>query len=124
MSTQRQLSVVEQAELEALNDAVNTAIKTRRDWLDAKMVEISTLKPGDDIYDVDKGTKVGVVSKLYRYWAGRNDLLDDDPYCSYEYQVSAGWFNNTSSQVGVSFGTQQDALRRAELRADRLRGRI
>lgn len=104
----------DQAELDALNKAVDDAICTRREWLDKKMHEYSKLKVGDDIYDLNKGIKVGVVSKLYRYWTGKDDLRDDSLDTNYEYDTGCG-HSNTSCQHTTSFGTRPDAIRRAEL---------
>lgn len=107
--TQRALNDDEQRELDALNAAVTAAVEARRDWLDAKMHETSRLQPGDDIYDTDSGRKLGRVSELYRYQTGRNDLLDTGHYCDYQYETGRLSFDNTSRQVGLSYGTREDA---------------
>lgn len=119
MSNTRPLTDEEQNELDALTAAITGAIEARRAWLDAKMQECSRLRVGDDIYDLDSGTKLGTVSELYRYWRDRNDLLDTSHYCDYRYGS-----NNTSSQPGRSFGTREDALARAEWRASALRSSL
>lgn len=119
--TQRRLTKDEQRELDALNAAVTDAIAARRKWLDAKMHETSRLQPGDDIYDVRKGQRLGVVSELYRYHTGRNDLYDTDPSCDYRYETSPRCFDNTSRQVGLWYGTQQEAADYAEWRASQFR---
>lgn len=113
-TTQRPLTEDEKHQLDNLTAAVTAAVEARRTWLDAKMHECSHLQVGDDIYDVNQGRKVGTVSKLYRYWRDRNPLLDDSHYCDYKYQTSANGSDNTSRQVGRSFGTREDAIRRAE----------
>jgi hypothetical protein len=41
--------------------------------------------------------------------------------CHYRYETAPRCFDNTSRQVGVSFGSREDALREAERRASRLR---
>lgn len=115
------LSDDESSQLEALNAAVQAAIGARRKWLDTKMLETSKLKVGDDIYDVQAGVKVGTVSRLYRYWAGRDDLYDTSVQCEYEYQTRPGCYDNTSRQTGRSFGTRADAVRYAELKLGSLR---
>lgn len=121
MSTQRPLTEDEKGELAGLTAAVSAAIEARRDWLDAKMHETSSLQVGDDIYDVRSGRRLGAVSKLYRYWRGRDDLLDKSACCDYEYRERGNCFGNTSSQTGLSFGTREEAARWAETRARLLR---
>lgn len=123
MSTQRSLTDSEKQELAELTAAISAAIQARRTWLDAKMQETSRLQVGDDIYDLDKGIKVGTVSKLYRYQQDRNPLLDDSHYCSYEYETSPRCFDNTSRQYR-SFGTQEDAIRYAEMRVSGFRAEM
>jgi hypothetical protein len=119
--TQRSLTDDEKAELADLTAAVTTALEARRDWLDAKMHETSKLQVGDDIYDINSGSKLGKVSGLYRYWRDRNDLIDTNAYCEYEYESLPGYRRNTSSQSGRLFGTREEALLRAEMQASRLR---
>lgn len=120
--TQRPLTDDEKVELAALNEAVLAAIKARSAWLDVKMHECSRLQVGDDIYDVDSGARLGKVSRLYRFWADRDDgVRDTSVSCSYEYETHPRCFDNTSRQVGVSFGTREDALGRAERQASWLR---
>ncbi|MFA4050929.1 MULTISPECIES: hypothetical protein [Mycobacteroides] len=97
----------EHSELDALNAAVQAAIDARREWLDGKMRETSKLQVGDDIYDAQTGEKLGVVSGLYRYHAGRDDLYDTDVECDYQYETRPGCFDNTSRQVGRMFGTRE-----------------
>lgn len=118
---QRALTLPEKAELAALNDGVSAAIAARAAWLDAMMAQTSDLQVGDDIYDLRSGAKVGVITALYRYHSGRNDLYDTSHCCHYRYQVHAGYQDNTSRQSGASFGTKAQALARAESQADRLR---
>jgi hypothetical protein len=118
----RPLTEDETAELARLNAAVSAAIEVRRDWLDAKMHECSHLQVGDDIYDLDSGTMVGKVSELYRFWRDRDEgVRDTYVHCDYRYETSPRCFSNTSSQVGRSFGTREQAVFHAELRASLLR---
>lgn len=86
------------------------------------MHECSRLQVGDGIYNLDTGRRLGTVSELYRYNTDRNDLLDTSVYCHYRYETRPRCFDNTSRQVGVSFGTREDAIREAEMRTSRLRG--
>lgn len=119
--TQRPLTENEQGELADLNTAVSAAIEARRAWLDAKMHETSRLQVGDDLYDLDKGVKVGTVSELYRYWRDRDEgVRDKSAHCDYQYETSPRCFDNTSRQ-SRSFGTREDAIRRAEMRSSLLR---
>jgi hypothetical protein len=119
--TQRLLTEDEQSELDTLNASVKEAIEKRRAWLDVKMVETSDLKVGDDIYNISKGIKVGVVTSLYRYWNNRNDLLDNNYRCSYEYRTSPNSIDNTSRQFD-RFGTKDEALKNAEIAMTILKG--
>jgi hypothetical protein len=121
VSTQRPLTEDEKSELANLTAAVTAAIEARRNWLDAKMHETSRLQVGDDIYDLDSGTRLGTVSKVYRYWRDRDEgVRDTDAYCEYRYETSPRCFDNTSRQIGRSFGTREDALHYA-VRTSRLR---
>ena len=121
--TQRRLTDDEQRELDGLNTAVADAINARRIWLDMKMHETSSLKVGDDIYDLDTGQKLGTISELYRYWRDRDEGVRDHSHsCDYQYETLGGWFDNTSRQTGRRFGTKDDALARVETRAWLLRG--
>lgn len=122
MATQRLLTDSEQRELDTLNAAVSSAIVARRAWLDVKMVECSYLQVGDDIYDVTNGTRLGVVTKLGRFWRDSDEgVRDTSAHCYYEYQTSPNGFDNTSRQSGRLFGTRDDALRHAEMRIARMR---
>ncbi len=120
---QRPLTKDEEAELAVLNAAVTAAIDARRKWLDAKMVECSSLKVGDDIYDLNSGQRLGRISRLYRYWQDCDEgVRDDSPHCHYEFETSRNCFDNTSRHGGtLSFGTREDAAKRAEMMAQRLR---
>jgi hypothetical protein len=120
--TQRPLTEDEKGELANLNAAVSAAIEARRTWLDDKMHETSRLQIGDDIYDLDSGLELGRVSKLYRYWEDRDEgVRDTSAYCNYEYEKYPRCFDNTSRQIGLRYGTREDAARDAEIRASRLR---
>ena len=122
MITSRRLTDAERQHLDALNAAVVQAIQARTEWLDAKMHECSRLQIGDDIYDVNSGARLGKVTALYRFWRDRDDGIRDTSLdCQYEYDMGSRCFDNTSRQPGRTFGTREEALQRAERRAERLR---
>lgn len=113
MRNQRPLTVDEKAELEALNEAVTNAIETRRRWLDEKMVETSVLQVGDGIYDLDTGSRVGTVTRLYRVNAkNHNGIYDTSVSCYYEYEKAPRSFDNTSRQIGRRLGPKPALVER------------
>jgi hypothetical protein len=119
--SQRYLTDAENEELRKLTEAIDDALKARTEWLNAKMVETSDLKIGDDIYDCSTGIRLGKVTKLYRYWQGQgNQLLDTGPHCHYEYETETQLCDNTSRQTGRSFGTKEEAKSVIEMRLKRL----
>jgi hypothetical protein len=122
--TQRSLTDVESAELDALTASVTSAIEARRQWLDAKMVECSSIKVGDMLYDLDSGLELGVVSELYRYWRDRDDgVRDTSAHCDYRFETSPFCFDNTSRQPEVRVGTAAQAAASLDARSQRLKGR-
>lgn len=121
-STQRPLTADEKAELAALTTAVDAALAARSSWLDVKMEQCSTLKVGDDIYDLASGHCLGKVTRLYRFNQGRDEgIRDTSVHCDYEYEMARLCFDNTSRQVGRSFGTREQAIAQAELQVKRIR---
>lgn len=113
MRNQRPLTDDEKAELEELNEAVNNAIETRRRWLDEKMVETSVLQVGDGIYDLDTGSRVGTVTRLYRVSAkNHNGIYDTSVSCYYEYEKAPRSFDNTSRQTGRRLGPKPALVER------------
>jgi len=122
---QRPLTEEEQAELSALNADVKAAIEKRRAWLDAKMAECSSLKVGDDIYDLNSVQRLGRVARLYRYWRDRDEgVRDNSLHCDYKFETSPNCYDNTSRYGGaLSYGTREDAAKRAEMKAQMLRMR-
>ena len=120
---QRSLTDAERKELDALTGAVTAAIDARRAWLDKKMLECSSIKPGDAIFDLESGRQLGVVSKLYRYWRDRDEgVRDTDPHCDYEFETQTNCFDNTSRQLGLLVGTREQAAALAEARWRGLQG--
>lgn len=121
--SQRNLTEEEEFQLFTLNELVAQAIAARTKWLDAKMVECSSLKVGDDIYDLRTGQKVGTVCRVYRYWAHYGELYDTCPYWDYDYEIDQHpqCFDNTPRQSGGHFfGTKEEARRAMLSKADSL----
>lgn len=113
MSNQRPLTDEEKVELAGLNDAVTTAIENRRRWLDEKMVETSLLQVGDGLYDLDTGSRVGTVTRLYRMNAKQhNGIYDTSVSCHYEYEKEPRSFDNTSRQIGRRLGPKPALVER------------
>ena len=109
--------------LASLNQSVDEAIKARKAWLDSKIVEVSKLHVGDDIYNLETGRRLGTVTNLYRFWEDADEGVRDK-YLSVDYQYCEDLddprgksYDNTSRQTGI-FGTREDAakwmIRRAE----------
>ena len=111
------------AELEALNSEVTAVLAKRSSWMDAHMEDFARFKIGDEIYDMDSGRRLGIVSKLYRYWGGdRNPLDDTSLSIEYEYRTDGflggnGFYDNTSRQ-SISIGTAQELADRLKARAE------
>ena len=117
------------AELKALNDAVTSAIEKRAAWMDAHMLDYAKYRVGDPIFDLGTGRQLGVVSRLYRYWAHHNELLDTSMSIEYEYEVLGAWsgpsrhFDNTSRQIALHHGTAADLESHLEYEIGLLRAR-
>lgn len=115
------LTPEEQTEWAKLEAAYDEAVRRKTEWLDRKMVEHCPLKVGDEIYDLETGRRLGVVTRHYRFWAGQGRPdLDGSYYCDVEYEIGPRMFDNTSRQSGVAFGTREQAAERARWRAERL----
>jgi hypothetical protein len=93
--------------LDQLNKAVDDAIATRKKWMDDHMVDYAKFQVGDEIYDGDTGRRLGVVTRLYRYHADRNPLLDRHMSIDYEFCVGKNMFDNTSRHLGRRFGVRR-----------------
>jgi len=106
------------AELAALNAAVDAALKARKDWMDAHMEAYSEFKVGDEIYDIRTGERMGVVSKLYRYQARHNPIYDTSMSVDVEFTNNGWCFDNTSRYGGSRwFGTKDQMRRHHEILA-------
>ena len=111
--------------LKSLNDAVDLACKARKKWLDDNMAKYSDLQIGDDVYDIQKGIKVGTVTAICRWHS--DDIRFDNSLSSYVEFEEFSLFDsgnkcrvigNTSSKHGL--GTKQHALMVAKHRRDSL----
>lgn len=109
-------------ELARLNKAVTEAIKVRREFLDAKMLEYSPLKIGDEIYELDTCTCVGTVTDIYRVWRDRNEGVSDVSLeIAYQYRSSnSKVVDNTSRQASIRFGSKEDAWKELGRRLEKL----
>lgn len=109
------------AELEALNTAITTAIDTRRAWMDAHMVDYAKYAVGEDLYDFKTGRRLGEVTKLYRpTWGVDNSLYHTGMDIAYEYRVGDNSYDNTSRQMYLSFGNLAELVQRHEWELRRL----
>lgn len=114
---QRKLTAEEQAELDALNANVEKALSDRKKWLDAKMHETSSIKPGDIIYDLTTGDALGEVFELYR--TANSELYDTSYRCEYKYREY--YHRNcigTTSMGLKTVGTRDDLIKSYERRVE------
>lgn len=81
------------AELDALNVAVDAAVKARTAWLDAHMADAALHPIGTEVFTED-GKPLGVIQAYYRYHAG--DMRFDDAL-EIHYRFTNG--DNTSRQM-------------------------
>jgi hypothetical protein len=96
--------------LKCLNNEVKDAVIKRTSWMDANMEKFAKFKVGDNIYDLDRCVKVGVVYELYRYWAGRNPEYDTSMNIEYRFKTGNLINDNTSRQPLVRFGNEKQYL--------------
>jgi hypothetical protein len=113
-----------QTELDALNKEVEDTLAKRTTWMNAHMEDFSDFKVGDEVYNPNTGTLLGVVSRLYRYHQDGDPRYDDHMDVEIEYRMtgSKNCFDNSSRHAGggPSFGTREDALQTAKSRAEYL----
>lgn len=99
--------------LDLLNKKVSEVLKERTEFLDSLMKSTAKFKVGDDIYSLTTGKRVGTVSRVYRYFKERgNLLLDDSLRIDYEFETEPGsmCFSNTSCTPSELFGTLDEAI--------------
>lgn len=114
-------------DLKRLNANVEAALAKRRAWMDAHMADYARFQVGETLFNMRTGELLGVVSKLYRYWAssGDNPRYDTAMNVEYEFKTPAGYFDNTSRHAGtVWVGTAAQFADQLESKARlaRLRG--
>jgi len=107
------------AEVKRLTVAINAAIEARTSYMDANMEKFTNVKPGEDIYDINSGRRLGKVSGLYRYWGG-NPEYDTSMDINVRYEISPHCYDNTSRQIGLRWGSKQEAMDQARRTAERL----
>ena len=96
-------------ELAVLNAEFFAAMAKRKTWMDAHMEDFARFKVGDEIFEIHSGKRLGVISKLYRYWGSnhRDPQYDTTMNIAYEYHTGNNCFDNTSRRP-ISIGTAQD----------------
>jgi hypothetical protein len=109
------------AELAALNADVGAALTKRKAWMDAHMADYARYRVGDELFDLDTGVQLGVVSRLYRYWDGGDPFYDTSMSVQYEWLTAGGWYDNSSRQPGLRFGNAEEYVRDSALRASHAR---
>ena len=111
------------AQLDHLNAEVQDAIDRRTKWLDMHMAQVCRLQIGDAIYDVNTGEKVGTVTEHYRYWASQRPDFDFSLEVDVKFEMEGmpNCFGNTSCEPRRIFGTWQDCVTAADMRAAILR---
>ena len=75
--------------------------------MDSKMEEYADMQVGEEIYNLVTGERLGVITKLYRYWDNKDVYKDEFFEIDYQYQVCESGYDNTSRQQGVIFGNKK-----------------
>lgn len=114
------------AELDALNEAVKQAIDARTQWMNDHMTHYAKWQVGEELFDLETGRRVGVVSRLYRFHGPqhdgdlrcRDDRFDTSMSVEYEVRERDNIFGNSSCCHGMyRWGTREEL-------ANRLRNRL
>lgn len=105
------------ADLARLNAEVEAVLAKRRHWMDAHMADYARFQVGETLYDMQTGALLGVVSRLYRYWDGRDPRYDTSMSIEYEFETPRkGCFDNTSRYAGLlRVGNAEDRRRHLEV---------
>ena len=100
-----------QKELELLNSEVTAVLAKRKKWMDDHMTDFAKFKVGDEIYNLQTGQYLGVISKLYRYWGEdhRDPQYDTAMNVEYQYHTGNNCYDNTSRQH-IIIGTNDDLI--------------
>ena len=93
-------------ELKQLNAEVDAVLAKRKAWMDEHMKDFAQVQVGEDIYDLSTRTKLGTVTKHYRYWGERNPVFDTsmNVHCEYQPNPNVRTFDNTSRQSALIWG--------------------
>lgn len=119
-----------QIELDALNLAVEEAIQRRTLWMNTHMTDFAKWKVGDELFHLQTGKRVGVVSRLYRFHGPqdsgpesrpRDARFDTSMNVEYEVNEYANVFGNSSSCYGTLYwGTKEELLDKRKQEVARL----
>lgn len=111
------------AELAALNKAVDDAIAARVDWMDAHMADYAKWPIGTELFDLSTSERLGVVSEFYRYHARQNSLFDRSMSIDYQYRKSEAMniYDNTSRQPYRRIGSKEELILEREGEVKRLK---
>ena len=104
-----------QKELDALNAEVTAVLTKRKKWMDDHMADFAKYKVGEEIYNLQTGSRLGVISRLYRYWGEyhRDPQYDNQMNIEYEYHIGNNCYDNTSRQP-IIIGTNDDLIKQQE----------
>lgn len=118
-------------ELAALNKAVDDAIARRTAWMDKHMPAFASCKIGEEIFNRKTGQRLGVISRMYRYWGPfsggepRDVRFDRSMSVEYEFETSPRCFDNTSRFGGsLSICNREELARSREAEAEALRSKV
>lgn len=98
-----------EAELKQLNETVDKALADRKQWMDDHMKDFAKYQVGEKLYDMNTGKLLGTITKLYRYWANHDPMLDRSMHIDYIYQTSPNMNDNTSRHGGgLWYGNKEE----------------
>lgn len=107
------------AELDKLNAEWQEITDRRKKWMDDHMGDFAKFKIGDEIFDMATGTRLGIISRLYRYWGepSRDPQYDHAMNINYEYCTGNNCFDNTSRRP-IMIGTAKELEAQRNWRAE------
>jgi hypothetical protein len=114
MTDPHSLTAEESKELATLV-AEATAAKDRvLEWLDAKMLEKASVKPGEMLYDLSSKVAVGIVTELYRDPEDRFSFSINYRYhANWDEKTTITYIDNTSRHGGSwKFGSKAQLVAR------------